>query len=211
MNKRRFILIYRFGFAALVLIAIGVQLADGMSRPHFNIVNFFSFFTIQANILAATLFVVSGVMLARRKNSAHVDLMRSAATLYMLMTGIIFALLLSGIVAKLQTTLPWVNSVLHEIAPAVLLADWLFDPPKQAITYRRALYWAIYPVAYAIYSLVRGAIVNWYPYPFLDPRAEGYTRIALVSVIIAVVVMAGIALMSWITRIQVPVQQGHKR
>jgi hypothetical protein len=30
----------------------------------------------------------------------------------------------------------------------------------------------VFPVAYAIYSLVRGGLTGWYPYPFLDLRAH---------------------------------------
>jgi hypothetical protein len=46
----------------------------------------------------------------------------------------------------------------------------------------------VYPLVYFAYSLIRGAIVHWYPYPFLDPRYPGgYGRIALYAVVLAVV------------------------
>jgi len=32
------------------------------------------------------------------------------------------------------------------------------------------LIFLVYPVAYGAYSLIRGPIVDWYPYPFLDPQ-----------------------------------------
>jgi hypothetical protein len=202
MTKRQFIIIYRLGFAAVILAAIATQFMDGTSKQPFNAGNFFSFFTIQSNLLAALAFIVSAAMLLKRKKtSPNMELFRSAAALYMLMTGIIFALLLSGLVARLQTTIPWVNSVLHEIAPAVLLADWLFDRPQYGVRFSKALYWAIYPGAYAVYSLTRGAIVHWYPYPFLDPRHEGYGHVALTALIISVVVLGAICLMAWITRL----------
>ncbi len=201
MTKRQFIIAYRLGFAAIILAAIIAQFADGASKPNFNPVNFFSFFTIQSNLLAVAAFVGSSVLLLRRKQAASIETFRSAAALYMVMTGIIFALLLSGLVARLQTTIPWVNSVLHEIAPAVLLADWLFDRPRFGVPFKRALLWAIYPVAYVTYSLVRGTIADWYPYPFLDPRHEGYLTVATVSFVIAVVVLGAIGLMAWITRL----------
>jgi len=201
MTKRQFIIAYRLGFAALIIAAIIVQFADGASKPNFNPVNFFSFFTIQSNLLAVAVFMGSSMLLLRGKQSARIQTFRSAATLYMVMTGIIFALLLSGIVARLQTTIPWVNSVLHEVAPAVILADWLFDRPSFGVPFKRALLWAIYPACYAAYSLIRGVLVDWYPYPFLDPRHEGYVTVAIVSVIIAVVVLGVIGLMAWITRL----------
>ncbi|CAM3941437.1 hypothetical protein BALU111458_07600 [Bacillus luti] len=37
---------------------------------------------------------------------------------------------------------------------------------------------------------MRGPLVNWYPYPFLDPRIGGYGRVFLYSIGIAVVIGA---------------------
>lgn len=43
----------------------------------------------------------------------------------------------------------------------------------------------MYPLAYLAFSLTRGALVGWYPYPFLDPRPNGYLTVAVISLIIA--------------------------
>jgi hypothetical protein len=43
-----------------------------------------------------------------------------------------------------------------------------------------------YPLAYLAYSLIRGPIVDWYPYPFLDPdEVGGYAGVAAYCVAIA--------------------------
>ena len=42
-----------------------------------------------------------------------------------------------------------------------------------------------------MYSLIRGPIAKWYPYPFMDASVHGYPTVLLTSVIIAVV-LAGI-------------------
>jgi hypothetical protein len=31
----------------------------------------------------------------------------------------------------------------------------------------------VYPIVYLTYSLVRGPIVDWYPYDFIDPDEQG--------------------------------------
>ena len=51
---------------------------------------------------------------------------------------------------------------------------------------RNALLWLIFPLLYFAYSLIRGAIVDWYPYPFMDPRLHGYGHVALNCLVIAV-------------------------
>ena len=50
---------------------------------------------------------------------------RGAVTLYMAITGIVYALLLSDVDVQLSSR--WVNATLHEILPLVLLADWILS------------------------------------------------------------------------------------
>jgi hypothetical protein len=102
-------------------------------------------------------------------------------------TGIVFAALLAGMDADLQLTEPWVDVVLHQVMPAVMVVDWLLAPPRSRLSVRNGLVWIAYPALYVAYSLLRGPIVDWYPYPFLDPRGEGgYPEVALYSAGIAV-------------------------
>ena len=60
--------------------------------------NFFSFFTIQSNILAATLLVLTA-LIRRDERSRSFDAVRGAATFYITITFVVFALLLSGAAA----------------------------------------------------------------------------------------------------------------
>lgn len=182
LTKYEWLAVYRLFFGVLAVVAIVAQLASSMSDADFSLVNFFSFFTIQSNILAAGLFLTVGaaMLLGARKGSLHLAMFRGAATLYMLMTGIIYALLLSGL--EVQLTLPWVNVVLHYIMPVAVMMDWLIATPRYKIPYKFALLWLIFPILYALYSLVRGFFTEWYPYPFLDPLLTGYANIIAVSV-----------------------------
>jgi len=83
----------------------------------------------------------------------------------------------------------------------VLLADWLVDRPARPVVFTSALVWLVYPVAYLAYSLVRGAIVDWYPYPFLDAGEKGYGSVAVTSVVIAVFAVGLTWLLAWTTRL----------
>ena len=44
----------------------------------------------------------------------------------------------------------------------------------------------IYPLAWTVLTLIRGALDGWYPYPFLDPANGGYG--ALVTTTVGIVV-----------------------
>ena len=104
------------------------------------------------------------------RSSVWLSQLRGAATLYMGITGMIFSLLLSG--ADVQTPIPWVNSTLHYVFPLFIVIDWLVDRSVRPLSFRQGLIFLAYPVAYGVYSLIRGPIVDWYPYPFLDPRTQ---------------------------------------
>jgi hypothetical protein len=149
--------------------------------------NFFSFFTIESNILAVVVLLGGGLADPRSERWAY---FRGAVTLYMVITGIVYAALLSNV--DVQLPAPWTNSVLHRVLPILLLVDWVFRPPWTRASRARALGWLLFPLAYFAYSLIRGPHANFYPYPFLDPRPNGYDHVVVYAIVLAVA-MAGLA------------------
>ncbi|CAN5356863.1 Pr6Pr family membrane protein [soil metagenome] len=205
MIKRYWVTIVRLAFSLLILVAIGVQFNERLDVPGFRPANFFSFFTIQSNVLAAAMLLYSAVRAARPDALPRRDILRGAVTLYLLITGIVYGVLLSGYQDALQTTIPWVDTVLHRIIPLVIVADWLLDPPVARLRWRFVRWWLAYPVAYVVYSLIRGPIVDWYPYPFLDPgESGGYLRVALYCAGITTGVVFATLLLVWNTQRRVP-------
>lgn len=192
--------VYRIGFSLLSLVAIAYQFIHSVDiNPDFSVGNFFSFFTIESNILAALTLLAFGFGRVGRPSSRTAEVIRGAAVLYMVTTGIVYGLLLSGYTSELDTATPWVNNVVHRIFPVVLLVDWLIAPPAVRIAVRDALVWLIFPLLYLAYSLIRGPIADWYPYPFLDPdRGGGYAGVAATCVAIAVGIVTLTWLVTWI-------------
>ncbi|MBA2276391.1 MAG: Pr6Pr family membrane protein [Chloroflexia bacterium] len=198
MDSRTWIVTYRVVFALAALFAIGYQFVDGRNtNADFRPGNFWSFFTIQSNLFAALVLLAAAWRMRDPRPSSWFDLVRGAAVVYLSTTGVVYGLLLSGYQEELQTTIPWVDTMLHRLIPLVMVADWLIDPPSRGIDRRAATIWLLYPLAYMVYSLVRGPIVDWYPYPFLDPGAAGsYGVVALycVGIALGVGVFAAIVL-----------------
>jgi len=200
VKNKKIIAGYRVLFGALGLSAVITEVTVLVHRGIFVPANFFSFFTIESNIVAAAV-LLYGALVIMRKGGRGYDMLRGAAVLYMAVTGIVFAVLLSGLDANVLTAVPWDNTVLHYIMPLAMFGDWLLDPPKTRVPFKKALVWLVYPMAYLIYTLVRGRIVGWYPYPFLNAREHGYASIVLVSAGIAGVVCG----LSWlIVRVKRP-------
>jgi hypothetical protein len=168
--------VLRVGFAATAVAAMAYQ-AGGLAQAHvFRPGNFFSFFTIQSNILGAVT-LVAAAFVPRAARAAAFDVARTAVTLAMGVTGVVFALLLKGLQESLDTHVAWVNFVVHTLMPVVVVADWLIDPPRHRAGVRTWLLLLAYPAVWFVYTLVRGAAVGWYPYPFVDAKQHGYGHV----------------------------------
>ncbi|MEV8213541.1 Pr6Pr family membrane protein [Leifsonia sp. NPDC077715] len=216
----------RIGFAALravvFLLMVGAVVAQlatsiqntsdqGGSVPAL-LVNFFSFFTIDSNLLGIVVLGIGAVLLLVRTGDdpSWFTGLRAAATTYLVTTGVVYNLLLRNIPLPQGTTVGWSNEVLHVVAPACLLIDWLFAPGRTPLRLRAVWGIAVFPIAWAIYTLVRAPFAiepvsgtsPWYPYPFLNPATSpnGYLSVAFYVVLIAVVILAAGYGVVWVSR-----------
>lgn len=206
-TRDRVIAAYRLAVGALVVVAVVAQFLHSAGTDGFSPANFFSFFTNLSNLLGAAVFLWAGTA-ALTGRPGPSDLVRGAPVVYLVITGIVYAVLLSEVSEALGLVLPWVNFVLHRLTPVVFLADWLLDPPRRAPDRRRALVWLVFPIAYLVYSLVRGPFADWYPYPFLDPdEVGGYGGVAAYSVGVALTfVLVTLAVVAAGTRLRARVR-----
>ena len=170
----------------LGLSSIVIEVVVLASEGVFNVSNFFSFFTILSNLFAALFLIYFGFT---NNHSHKTQLVRGAVTLYMLMTGVIFAMLLAGLENVRLTAVPWDNLILHYVMPIVVVGDWILHPPQKALPRKAIALWVVFPILYVLYTLVRGSVVSWYPYPFLDPSSSSYAQVIVTSLIISVFVL----------------------
>lgn len=168
---KKLLIAARLFFGVLTLVAIGKQLSIHLSH-HYDIVNFFSYFTNLSNLFAAAVLLIgAGYLLAGRTPGRTFTIVRGAATLYMAVVGVVFSLLLRNV--DLGSLLPWINALLHYVMPVLAVADWLLDPPAVRLRPKEIRFWLIAPIVYLAYSLIRGAHMAFYPYPFLNPSKSG--------------------------------------
>lgn len=164
--------VYRLLFAALGLVAVFTQLFGVTVAKGYGVVNFFSYFTNLANLIIAVVFIVSAIRLLRNHTPSLVDVgIRGGAVVYILFVGLVFNTLLRDV--DLGDLIPWVNLIVHFLIPIVALIDWILWPPRRVLPFRVTFIWMIFPAVYVVYSLVRGAITDFYPYPFFNPGAQG--------------------------------------
>jgi hypothetical protein len=194
---------YRGIGALLIAVAVGYQVIKGLEAGHWSAVNYFSYFTILSNLIAAGV-LFYGALQVRKPRSETFDLVRGAAVLYMSTTGIVFALLLSG--GPVPT--PWVNTIVHQLMPVVVALDWALDPPRTRLALKRTLLWLGFPLVYIAYTLIRGSLVHWYPYFFVDPsRSGGYPKVAANCLAVAVGIVALAVFITWLGNLRAVRQQ----
>ncbi|GGK41533.1 Pr6Pr family membrane protein [Nocardia camponoti] len=174
----------RLAFAILGIVAVAWIPLRNVDSATFSLTNYFSYFTIESNVLAIVVLAVGAIA---APTSETWQRFRGAVTLYMTITMVVYAVLLASVDVMLNDK--WINDVLHRILPLVLLADWVLVAMPQRLRPSLTLIgqWLIFPLIYGVYSLIRGPIVDWYPYPFIDPRTQGY-----LSLTIGLVILAGV-------------------
>lgn len=167
----------RLGFGLLALAAVGLQLAIQVGRGY-SAVNFFSFFTNLSNLFAAGVLILgAGRLVLGGAALEPGDFVRGLATVNMVVVGLVYAALLRHV--DLGSLRPAINVVLHDVMPCAVVVDWLLAPPRRRLGPAFVPVCLIVPASYLAYSLGRGSVVGWYPYPFLNPeRVNGYAGVA---------------------------------
>jgi hypothetical protein len=151
------------------------------------------YFTITTNLLVAIVF--TGIAIGR-ETFAHPALL-GATTLYILLVGITYGLLLHGLL-ELSGGSAVANVILHMVTPILVPIFWLIFIPKGKLSRRDPLLWAIYPLAYLFYALIRGEFTHRYPYPFMNVNELGWGRTVLNTLLIAVAFLIASWLFVWL-------------
>jgi hypothetical protein len=153
------------------IVALVARFQYGLGFSVFIASNFFGYLTVQANMLAVVTSALTGVIALRRTNDPNwMPGLRLATTSFMLVAGIVFALLASQAATRgYRLDVPWSDQLLHFVLPAWLLLDWLLASGERRSDPRILLVVVGYPLTWGIITLIRGRFVGWYPYFFLDP------------------------------------------
>ncbi|MGW0659704.1 Pr6Pr family membrane protein [Streptodolium elevatio] len=152
-----------------------------------RILRYLSYFTIQSNILAT----VTAAQLALRpdRDGPLWRVLRLTALVCITTTGIVYATVLAGLLDLHGAGLV-ADYLLHYAMPVLALLGWLLFGPRPRIGRATPVQIPALPLLWAIYTLVHGAITDWYPYPFTDVVDHGYAVVVRNIVLVGVLVVA---------------------
>ena len=154
-----------------------------------TISNFLSYFTILSNILVAVCLTTALIMPRSAMGRFFSNYKtQSALTLYIFIVGLVYNLVLRGIWEPEGWQL-LADNLLHVVVPLIFLAYWLIFIPRKMLQWSDLFPWLIFPLLYLIYSLIRGAMTGWYPYPFLHAGNHGYGNVALNSFFVLIALL----------------------
>lgn len=154
----------------------------------------FVYFTVQSNSMLAVVFLASALVPARVP-----PVLRGATTLYLLITGLVYHLILVNPASPFATSHAGQGRLhdvlLHSVVPFLAAVDWCLFTAREAPRWWYAATWLAYPLAYLLFALVWGGTGHRYPYPFVDVDQLGYGGVAASAAVLTVLFfLLGLAL-----------------
>jgi hypothetical protein len=115
--------------------------------------------------------------------------LKGAVTLYIVITGVVYHTLLANPdspfwVGEIHRTPAEAigNQLLHTVVPLLAVFDWLAFDVRGRYRWQYAALWLAFPLGYLVFALLRGLVVDTYPYPFLDVHELGYRGVTISAV-----------------------------
>lgn len=155
-----------------VITQLVLMMMNSTSDVFVTLIRFMSYFTILTNTLVAICFTSLVFNPDSRFKKTTVI---TAITVYITIVGIVYNLLLRQIWDP-QGMQKVVDELLHTVIPILCIIYFAAFVPAEKLPWKAAFVWLLYPLGYSVITLIRGAIVNQYPYPFIDVKILGYSQ-----------------------------------
>jgi hypothetical protein len=186
------------GIAGIAWTGLGLQFQASFGQLHSVVAALWVmlfYFTVITNLLVATVFTALAFGNVRVASPFNV----AGVTIAIVLVGIVYMLLLNGSLelsggAKLADTLN------HKVTPVLVALFWLFAAKHGGLGWRDPANWALLPLTYFIYGLLRGHAQGKYPYPFMNPAKLGWGSVAVNAAIMALGFLAVGYAMVWLDR-----------
>ena len=147
-----------------------------------RVFNVFCYFTIQSNVIVC---LTHALLAADPDRSGPVfKVFRLAGLIGIAVTGVVYHTILRSLY-DLTGLAHVADLLLHTATPILTVVGWLVFGPRGRAQTATALYALLFPALYLVFTLVRGPMVDFYPYPFLDVTLHGYGSVLLNSLGVA--------------------------
>lgn len=136
--------------------------------------NAFAFFTIQSNLIVGATSLL--VAIKPDRSSTPFKVARLTGLVAIALTGVVYHVAIAHLL-ELDTWDLAGDQLVHTAVPILAVVGWLAFGPRRLTSGRIARLSLIFPIAWFAFTLVRGSIVHWYPYTFIDVTKLGYAKV----------------------------------
>lgn len=198
-----------FGLTALAALSgLIVQLISSydtttgfFDEPWDRVWNTFAFFTIQSNIFVAVACALLAVGVV--SHATWFRTLRLLSTLAIALTFVVFYAVLRDD-NDLSGKAAAADFLLHTVSPIMCVSGWLFFGPRRLVDRTAIALTVAYLLLWGTFTLIRGEVVGFYPYPFINPDLHSYGRVAVNLVIVGAVFVGfgfgALRLDAWLAR-----------
>ncbi len=133
----------------------------------------FSPYTVQSNVIVLSWLFVA--LIFQERNKGHwffSGVIRGGITLYITITFLIFAILLTPYYHPTGIE-GFANIIVHYLVPIAFIVDWILTEMYHEYPWKYIIFWLAYPIFYLIFTLIRATFTGNYIYPFLDLNSMG--------------------------------------
>ena len=138
--------------------------------------NTFAFFTVQSNLIVGGTTLLLALKLDRP--STVFRTFRLIGLVAITVTGVVYHVALASIF-DLDGIDQLGNQLVHTVVPLLAVVGWLIFGPRGQTSLRVAWLSLLFLLAWLAFTLIRGAVIHWYPYPFIDVVTIGYGKAIL--------------------------------
>lgn len=180
MGKKVFaIILALLGWFALIA-QFTIMMENRQASVMETSIRFFSFFTVLTNLIVTIYFTSLIFSKEQQLSKVNQTEVLTAITIFITMVGLVYQIALRHLWQPKGLQLV-VDELLHTIIPLLTIIFWYLYDSTQRVKYARILVWAIYPLVYLVYILVRGSASDYYPYPFVNVTKLGLTAVLINS------------------------------
>ena len=151
--------------------------------------NAFAFFTIQSNLIVGGTTALLALRLDRP--STVFRTFRLIGLVAIIVTGVVYHVALASIF-DLDGIDQLGNQLVHTVVPLLAVIGWLIFGPRGLTSRRVAWLSLLFPVCWMAFTLIRGAVIHWYPYPFINVSVIGYAK-AILNAFWVALLLLGVA------------------
>jgi len=192
--------------ALIAAVALVTQLVLVIDKDA-SVVNFFSYFTIQSNILV----MIASALIALKpdRGGTVFGILRMAGLVGITITGIIFSTVLAGKV-EFDGIAWWTDKAFHYIVPAMAVIGFVAMKPRTRLD-KNSLWFVGWAVAWLAYTLIRAEVADpvyavtsttfsKVPYDFLDVDVHGSGSVAIACAGVTVLALALATFYIWLSK-----------